>query len=503
MAGAPHAGSAAGTGGTGGAAGSGTSYREAVRAARGGPSETQCANQKDDDCDGFVDCLDSDCEAKSCGSGGALVCTAGACLQPSDGLPELPRIDNVRVTQRGDTVDHRLRAGRERARLPRVSAARPERRAGRRGRRARRAQRDLPLRRRPPVPRRARTIPRRSSTRRSAAPRTPIHDYERNEADSVLGYVYLTPAPDRKPVYRMADPQGGGGFMNADWVVPMFARGQPRGLRASAKPSAIACARRATATTASRSTSPTRGTSPIYRRVYEEDWNGVVSVFYGEGDEYDARSDDRPADVARVRRALQGAATRGSEGSVALHRVLYNGGNTFDVLAAGEPRYQRVLHQGNQPLWTLSWPGLDGEDHARDRSARPGLPLPRRLHRRARRRPPTTSTTRRSRSTRRASTTGEVFINGQHDGDQPAQADRARLRRRHARARSRHGLVRGLRPGRRRGTSSRSRAATTASSSTATPTGRSTSRAAPRTSPSGRCSASSSSATPTGARAAT
>src|SRR5690242_6895209 len=39
-------------------------------------TETTCSGAGDDDCDGFVDCLDSDCEGKSCGNG--LTCMAGA-----------------------------------------------------------------------------------------------------------------------------------------------------------------------------------------------------------------------------------------------------------------------------------------------------------------------------------------------------------------------------------------------------------------------------------------
>src|SRR5207244_122310 len=48
------------------------------------------------------------------------------------------------------------------------------------------------------------------------------HDYVRSEAEAVLGYVFLTPGADRQPVYRVANPNGGGGFRNADWVVPLY-----------------------------------------------------------------------------------------------------------------------------------------------------------------------------------------------------------------------------------------------------------------------------------------
>ena len=48
------------------------------------------------------------------------------------------------------------------------------------------------------------------------------NNYERKPEDAVLGYVFLTAADDRSPVYRMSAPNGGGGHQNADWVVSIF-----------------------------------------------------------------------------------------------------------------------------------------------------------------------------------------------------------------------------------------------------------------------------------------
>lgn len=69
-------------------------------------TEAACSDGKDDDCDGYPDCLDPDCDGQTCGSGGESTCTAGACLAPIAGceLPELPRIDNVQVTVHGTTA---------------------------------------------------------------------------------------------------------------------------------------------------------------------------------------------------------------------------------------------------------------------------------------------------------------------------------------------------------------------------------------------------------------
>src|SRR5260221_1337969 len=70
-----------------------------------GTSETKCSDGADDDCDGYPDCLDPDCDGKACGSGTGSSCAGGACLGPGNGgLPDLPRINNVRVSQPDDTT---------------------------------------------------------------------------------------------------------------------------------------------------------------------------------------------------------------------------------------------------------------------------------------------------------------------------------------------------------------------------------------------------------------
>src|SRR4051812_48794180 len=43
-------------------------------------SETTCSGGVDDDCDGFVDCLDNECDGKPCGDGNT--CSGGACRKP-------------------------------------------------------------------------------------------------------------------------------------------------------------------------------------------------------------------------------------------------------------------------------------------------------------------------------------------------------------------------------------------------------------------------------------
>src|SRR5688572_6237538 len=69
-----------------------------------GDAETNCMDDVDDDCDGFVDCLDSECGGQQCSSDASLTCMAGACLGAAPALPELPELQNVRVFMNASTA---------------------------------------------------------------------------------------------------------------------------------------------------------------------------------------------------------------------------------------------------------------------------------------------------------------------------------------------------------------------------------------------------------------
>ena len=73
-------------------------------------------------------------------------------------------------------------------------------------------ERHLPLRRRSRVPAPARPTGANLFDCSITGCDNTRHGYVRTEAESILGYVYLTPAADRVPVYRVANPNGGGGF---------------------------------------------------------------------------------------------------------------------------------------------------------------------------------------------------------------------------------------------------------------------------------------------------
>ncbi|MFT3922021.1 MAG: hypothetical protein QM778_05770 [Myxococcales bacterium] len=319
-------------------------------------TETACTDGLDDDCDGFSDCLDTDCDGVSCGADD-LTCTAGACLHPSDGLPELPRIDNVRITQRGDTaiIEFEPVAGARDYRIYPLPKTGDEVLTGTQGELVvknaiYRCAGDRPFKWRKDDPATAFD----ASLKGGA---NLVNNYERQEADSLLGYVYLTPGADREPVYRVSDPAGHGGFQNADWVVPLTSEcfSAEYVIGSDAKDALVAKGWRDDGIAFY---APTAGTKPVYRKEYKDLWNGPhVTLYFTEGAEFTYRGMEDPAIVTGFGERFR-IFPDAQPGTVPLRRVLYSGNNSFDVLAAGEPRYQRVLNQGNQPLWSLTWPGL-------------------------------------------------------------------------------------------------------------------------------------------------
>ncbi|MEI9952596.1 MAG: hypothetical protein WDO74_27355 [Pseudomonadota bacterium] len=324
-------------------------------------TESACSGGVDDDCDGYVDCLDSECDGQACGDG--LSCSGGACRKPcSDGqscVPELPTIQNVRVTTHGDTalIEFEPIAGALDYRIyPEPDAADwligdngevgvkdgIYRCAGDRIFQAREADGanlfDC-------------SITGCDNIR---------HNYVRSEAEAILGYVFLTPAADRVPVYRLADPNGAGGFRNADWVVPPYSEANSAEyvsdpaqraalLKKGFRDDGIAFYTAKTAT------------KTVYRVHYAHgaDWQGDnVVFFFTDGPEHDARTAQPAAEIADLGARFQ-ILDEQQPGSVALHRVTYPG--TFDVLAAGDARFDQVLHQGVRPVWSLTWPGVSAK----------------------------------------------------------------------------------------------------------------------------------------------
>jgi hypothetical protein len=321
-------------------------------------TETTCSGGVDDDCDGYPDCLDTDCDGQPCGDG--LTCSGGACRAPCPPgvscVPDLPTIQNVHVTTRGDTaliefepvagaIDYRIYPEPDPANW--LIGANGEvgvhngiyRCAGDRVFQAREADDanmfDCAI----------------------TGCDNARHNYVRTADEAVLGYVYLTPAADRLPVYRVANPNGGGGFRNADWVVPLYreANSAEYVTDTDARDALLAKGWRDDGIAFYTASSATK---TVYRIQYAPgaDWQGDnVVFFFTDGPEHDTRAAQPASEIADLGPRFTILDSQ-APGSVALHRVTYPG--SFDVLAAGDARFDQVLHQGIRPVWALAWPGI-------------------------------------------------------------------------------------------------------------------------------------------------
>jgi hypothetical protein len=404
-------GTAAGSGGTSDTGGSGGSGGMTPACVPAGDTEQACGDGADDDCDGELDCRDSDCGGKSCGGDGST-CVSGGCVCDGCSLPELPPLDNIRVIQHGDTaivefepvaaaLDYRIYP------LPDPAAVRIEtggrpiienaiyRCAGDR-----------------PVVARADDPSGFMDASITAAEN--VLGYVRSDAEKVLGYVYLTPGEGRQAVYRLAQPNGAGGYAwdytappsaeynSADYVVGVAER--DRLLAEGYRDDGIAFY------------APDAGTRPVYRREYEADWVGKhPTYFYVDGPEAEmhAEREDSTVDFGERFRVLETE----EAGAVPLYRVFYLATNAHDVLAAGEARFKRALEQGNQPIWSLTWPGLTGKTTLVIEALDEGCPFPGGYlaSEHADATPDGGDYPSITLDEARLSESGEVFVNGQHD----------------------------------------------------------------------------------------
>ena len=260
----------------------------------------------------------------------------------------------------------------------------------------------------------------------TATPDVSLAGYRRKAADAVLGYVFLTPGAGRQAVYRLGDPNGTGGFFNADYLPPytndysaaeyvVGAAERDRLIAAGYRDDGIAFY------------VSDAGTRAVYRKSYVDDWQPGPTLYFTDGEEATARADDAAASVKEFGERFRVLATQES-GSVPLTRVLYSYGHSFDVLAAGDENFQRVMYQGNRPIRSLAWSGLTGRTTLVIEALDAGCPFPGGYvgYTHADGNPAEGHYSSITLDEARQPASGEVWINGQHDPPPGRSRSRAR-----------------------------------------------------------------------------
>ncbi len=336
--------------------------------------ESNCTDGIDSDCNGQIDCLDSMCDGKACISGAGYQCTAGGCVTPGD-MPALPAMTGVRLTVHGDTaiVDFDPVEG---ARDYRIYAY-PKKEDILVGKAGELQVKNAIYRCSGDVVLQEREKDKASGYDISLGHETSTLDvslagYRRKVSEAVLGYVFLTPGDGRQAVYRIADPSRKGGYMNADWaVVPgNDFNAADYVLGTAARDAAVAKGGRDDGIVFY---APDAGTMPVYYEQYNSKTWAPPTVLFTDGAERDFRlKNDDPASVDVSGLRFKIFATQ-EAGSVPLHRVLYD---RHDVLAAGEERFQRVLHQGNRPMTSLAYTGVAAQTTFVIEALDDGCPFP-------------------------------------------------------------------------------------------------------------------------------
>jgi len=138
---------------------------------------------------------------------------------------------------------------------------------------------------------------------------------------------------------------------------------------------------------------------------------GASTLYYSSPTEIAARAADKPVEAFRALAAP-------GDGTVPLKRVFYEGfcDDSHDELVAGESRFSRAASQGNQPIFETQWSGLTGKTILVVEALQTGCPFQGHLvpeHKDASGNAQAFLTLG---EIRKASPTGEVFLNGQHDG---------------------------------------------------------------------------------------
>jgi len=226
-------------------------------------------------------------------------------------------------------------------------------------------------------------------------------------AQPTLGYVYLTPAPDRSPVYAIAvhplAPENG-------WreARPKIYTTDP-----SQRQMLLSQGGRDDGIVFYVPSAASAATQTIYGSeraevVAGQGWTQYTdSYFTAAGQASHAKDSTPPAAAFQV-------LTAATAGAVPLMSVLYQGPQLHVELSAGNERFKRAANQGQGPLWHLEWSGLTQPTTLVVEALSSGCPYQGLLS------PQSLSATPHQPfltldQIQQASPTGEIYINGQYD----------------------------------------------------------------------------------------
>ncbi len=243
-----------------------------------------------------------------------------------------------------------------------------------------------------------------------------VDGFRRAQADSHLGYVYVEPGAGRLPVYALGDPSPGADNMCGTWIWGA-SRSKTYTTSDSERQSLVAAGWRDDGVAFY---APAAGDVQIQTATTMENTSLHRLYFVKAGAEGQARAANAPVDAFTA----LAAPAEGTQPLVRVHYVgrCFNGQGNHDELAAGDGWYERLSTQGNQPVFEVQWAGLTQETTLVVEALDNGCPF--QGHLSAQSRPafdfamPFVTLG----DVRAASSSGEVFVNGQHDSSNKPRA---------------------------------------------------------------------------------
>jgi len=247
-----------------------------------------------------------------------------------------------------------------------------------------------------------------------------VDGFQRVQADSRLGWVFVEPGAGLLPVYALGDPAPGGDNMCGTWTWGA-SRSKKYTTSESERQSLLGLGWRDDGIVFY---APTAGDVQI--QTAELTSNGSVHRLYfpKASAEGQARAGNAPAS------AFTALSTQAA-GALPLVRVQYvgrcfNGQGNHDELAAGDGWYERLTTQGNQPVFEVQWAGLTQETILVVEALDQGCPFQGHLSARSRPAIDQAAPFVTIADERALLPSGEVFLNGQHEpGNQPRAVARS------------------------------------------------------------------------------